>query len=101
MLSKFRLPISFFHKVVCEWTEDAVGLVKLAESYVGPSAELALDNLFEKEQAGVLKVLQEVTTFKRVSNCSRFLSNWAKLLKTINGDGCGSAFFYGRARFHL
>jgi len=74
-------------------------LIKLAESYVDPSVELALDKLFEKEQAEVLKSLQEVTTFRRVSNCSRFLTIWAKLLKKINGDGCGSALFYGRSRF--
>ena len=58
-----------------------------------PAVELALENLFDLEHAPVLKSLQDANTFKRVSNCSRFLCSWSKLLKKINGDGCGSARF--------
>jgi len=88
----------FPYKVAADWADDCNGLCKLAESYIDGDVEVCKDELFNTEHLGILKKLTDTNNFKRLSNCSRFLTSWAALLKRINGDGCGTIAYYGRSR---
>ena len=66
-------------------------MVKVALSSLSSDIDVKKDKLFDKDNADVLKNLKDPATFKRLSNASRILSNWATLMNKVNADGCGNA----------